>query len=418
MLKQHDLQTQGWLSSIRWLIIGLAVFWTALIGASLAWNLAEQRAALRENALLIARTAFQKDLLYRAWNAAHGGLYAPVDGETQPNPYLDGYPGQTITSADGQRLTLINPAYMTRQVFEMQASDSNILGHITSLQPVNPHNTPDAWETRALQAFEETEAVEFFSVESINGERYFRYMAPLITEESCLKCHAAQGYQVGMARGGISESVRLAGLEAAQAGFARLVIPGHAGLWLFVLAMILYLGGRLQTSLQKQVAAENQLLRLSTYDTLTGAHTRSYFEETIKELQTIKQAPISFLSADMDDLKETNDHLGHAAGDLLLKRAAELLRKAFRVTDFVARTGGDEFIIILPNTNAAKAQLAIERVRKVIAEWNAEHPAETVRISLGVATTNDQTGIGEALAQADARMYADKAANKLERRAA
>lgn len=411
MWKIQDLQTHRWLKAMSLFTLLLALLWTGIMGVSLAWNINEQRNVLENNALLMGRTAFQKDVLYRAWSAGHGGVYVPVTDQTQPNPYLADHPARDITTTTGTEYTLINPAYMTRQVFEMQTADSSIIGHITSLKPIRPENGPDAWETQALQAFERG-VKEVYSVETIGGEPFFRYMSPLIADEPCLKCHASQGYQVGEVRGGISESVRLAPLESAQQRFTRAVFLGHAGIWSFGLAVVVLLGSRLRASLQRQVSAETRLVELSTFDPLTGAHTRGYFEETLKQLQEIKQSPVSFLSADVDDLKKTNDLLGHAAGDLLLKRAAALLRKSFRDSDFVARTGGDEFIIILPNTDQAQAALALERVRKWIARWNSEHPAEPVSISLGIATADDQTSISEALKQADQRMYADKAVHK------
>ncbi|GAG33923.1 unnamed protein product, partial [marine sediment metagenome] len=107
-----------------------------------------------EAARIQARTAHAKDVIYRRWNAGYGGVYVPVTKKTQPNPYLSGIPERDITTPSGRTLTLINPAYMTRQVHELAKEKYGVLGHITSLNPIRPQNAPDPWEIKALEEFE------------------------------------------------------------------------------------------------------------------------------------------------------------------------------------------------------------------------------------------------------------------------
>ena len=78
-----------------------------------------------------ARIAFQKDTLYRKWAAKHGGVYAPATAETIPNPNLAHLPERDLTTPSGKILTLINPAYMTRQVFELAAEEENFVKGIS-----------------------------------------------------------------------------------------------------------------------------------------------------------------------------------------------------------------------------------------------------------------------------------------------
>lgn len=154
-----------------------------------------------------ARIAFQKDALYRKWAANHGGVYVPVTSETLPNPNLSRIQERDIITPSGRHLTLINPAYMTRQVFEQADKENNyIRGHITSLNPIRKENAPDPWERNALKTFENG-AKEFSSLQLVNGRQYLRLMRPFNVEQPCLKCHAAQGYKLGDIRGGISVSV-------------------------------------------------------------------------------------------------------------------------------------------------------------------------------------------------------------------
>ena len=126
---------------------------TILLAASLVWNLFQLENHLVETALTVARTAWEKDVVYRRWNAASGGVYTHVTPNNQPNPYLHASE-RDITSPSGQKLTMINPAYMTRQVHELGTQAYGILGHITSLKPIRPQNAADAWETQALRQAE------------------------------------------------------------------------------------------------------------------------------------------------------------------------------------------------------------------------------------------------------------------------
>jgi PAS domain S-box-containing protein len=208
----------------------LAAVWTVVIAASLGWNLIEQRLAILAVAKTHALVAYEKDLIYRRWSTGQGGVYVPVTERTQPNPHLD-VPEREIKTPSGRLLTLMNPAYMTRQVYDMAMKETGVVGHITSLKPIRPENAADPWETQALEAFEQG-TPEVISIEKIHGERYFRLMRPFITEKGCLKCHAAQGYREGDIRGGISVSVPLAPLRAVARRQIAGIALGHGGLWL------------------------------------------------------------------------------------------------------------------------------------------------------------------------------------------
>ena len=159
-----------------------------------------------------------------------GGVYGEISQNNQPNPYLVA-DEKNITTPGGKKLTMINPAYMTRQVHEIALQDSNIIGHITSLNPIRPENFADEWEKHALESLrngkhEVSEIVQF------NNEQYFRYMAPLIVENSCLKCHQYQGYKLGDLRGGISVSIPFAPTKTEQQQEIYSVMKSFGLLWL------------------------------------------------------------------------------------------------------------------------------------------------------------------------------------------
>ena len=207
----------------------LALIWTAIVGVSLMWNIYNTKQGTLDVARIQARSSFMKDVIYRSWNAVHGGVYVPISDETPPNPYLK-VPKRDVKTRSGMELTLINPAYMTRKVHEMEAKAYEVRSHITSLNPIRPANAPDPWETQALEAFKKG-AKEASSVEKMNGADYMRLMRPLVTKKGCLKCHAVQGYKVGDIRGGISVSVLMSPLWAVENSNILTLALGHALLW-------------------------------------------------------------------------------------------------------------------------------------------------------------------------------------------
>ncbi len=147
---------------------------------------------------------------------------------------------------------------MTRQVHELAEQQYGVRGHITSLNPIRPENAPGPWETEALQTFERGKT-EVSSVEKMEGKEYIRLMRPLITEKGCLKCHAAQGYQEGDIRGGISVSVPMEPLWAiAQRNITTLAV-GHILLWLIGLGWLILGTQRLRRSERERNRAEEEL---------------------------------------------------------------------------------------------------------------------------------------------------------------
>lgn len=157
---------------------------------------------------------------------------------------------------------------------------------------------------------------------------------------------------------------------------------------------------------------EERLRYMSTHDALTGFYNRAYVEEEMARLDRSRQFPISVIVADVDCLKKVNDRYGHQSGDELLRLAAQGIAGGFRAEDMVARIGGDEFIIILPEANPDVADRAMARIRNNLAEINQHTRSFPVGVSLGSATAATPGTLDEALRLADQRMYADKHAKK------
>lgn len=153
---------------------------------------------------------------------------------------------------------------------------------------------------------------------------------------------------------------------------------------------------------------EEKLKQLSIHDAVTGVYNRGFFDEALARLERGREFPISLVMADVDHLKEMNDHQGHAAGDAMLKRVAQILNAAFRAEDIVARIGGDEFAVILPNTDAITAETVLLRVRRGLQKHNTAQAGMPISISFGMSTADKLKSLLGALKEADENMYREK----------
>jgi PAS domain S-box-containing protein len=247
----------------NWCLAAL-VFWSALMAGSLYLSGKNEWQTAFSTGRRIGLSSIQKDETYRTWNANHGGIYVPITEATPSNPYLNHIPERDIRTVTGKKYTLMNPAYMTRQVHVLGEELYGLRGHITSLKVIRPENKPDQWERGALQQFEQG-AEEVSELVSMDSLPFFRVMTPMKTAASCLKCHADQGYQVGDIRGGISTLVPMQDIIATAKKhifFNRLYhlltfLIGTTGLFVFYM----------QTSKQliKRTAAETRLKTQGNY---------------------------------------------------------------------------------------------------------------------------------------------------------
>lgn len=218
----------------RWWLVLLAL-WSAGAWHLLHSHIEDVQLQSVQIATEGARNMFRMVVLTRSWNASHAGIYVPVTERTQPNAYLK-VPRRDVITTDGQALTLINPAYMTRLIAEMAQSDSGAIFRLTSLRPIRPENAADPWETKSLQSFE-AGTKEVVSIEPSEHGPLLRYMAPLQVEKPCMICHASQGYQIGDVRGGISVTQRFGPIEAAT--FANVQQTQHNYIAVYLLTTAL-----------------------------------------------------------------------------------------------------------------------------------------------------------------------------------
>ena len=154
---------------------------------------------------------------------------------------------------------------------------------------------------------------------------------------------------------------------------------------------------------------------MNTHDKLTGIYNRAFFDEILELMERRREYPVSFIFADMDNLKEANDKHGHAFGDQLLKQTSTMISNAFRAGDISARIGGDEFAVLLPRTDAATVKKLLSRLQKSLAQHNMKNPDRIIQVSFGTSTA-ENNGLIEALERADRDMYANKEIRKRQKK--
>ncbi|MGM0445530.1 MAG: PAS domain S-box protein [Bacillota bacterium] len=151
----------------------------------------------------------------------------------------------------------------------------------------------------------------------------------------------------------------------------------------------------------------NRIEKLTYKDILTGLYNRRFFEEEMDRLDTKRQLPISIIMADVNGLKIINDSYGHEVGDQMLIETAKILKEELRNEDLLARHGGDEFTILLPQTSKREAEKIISRLKEKNNKMSKN--GITNSFSLGVATkVNEDENIRNVFKNADDEMYRNK----------
>lgn len=185
--------------------------------------------------------------------------------------------------------------------------------------------------------------------------------------------------------------------EALDISIQWTVLPGHEATFDRVLVSM--------TDITARKKAETYMRYLGTHDVLTGLCNRHFLEEERTRLERSRRWPVSVIVCDLDGLKLVNDSHGHEAGDDLLRHTAEVLKAAFRSEDLVARVGGDEFVVILPETDEEAASSSLERVNKLIFLNNTFYQGPTLSMSIGAATGLRGASLVDVQRLADDRMY-------------
>jgi len=417
----------------RWSLLIPIPFWGVIASVLYLFNQQTLDEAAHEMARLRGEAVFQLVQTMRHWNAEHGGVYVPVTLTTPVNPYLDAEE-KVIYSPTGRALTLLNPAYMTRQLADrLRGSDLEI--QLTSLNLFNPDNAADLWEAEALDLFLQTGQLEYVSIDNSS----FRYIAAMQIEPNCLPCHQAYGYELGDLRGGLSVSFpkhQVLDLAARLQhdsfvihliAFLALSLSGCLSLYGFrqlILgldtekqqreAIIQMRTSELREEVAQRKASQEQLHYLAHHDELTGASNRRWFFEKLNsyiERHGSETGEFGVLMLDIDHFKRINDTYGHDTGDRVLIWFVSCVESLLRYDDLLGRVGGEEFMVLLPHSNTETALEIAERIRAGVAANPVELDLSVipVSISVGVAVA-EVSGVctAELVRAADKALYEAK----------
>lgn len=390
--------------------ISLALF-TVLVFAGIFWR----TVTLIEDAAREQATSYI-DLIVdaRAWNAGYDGVWVLKSPGVESNPYLKRLGIESDTSTvSGHVLTLRNPSVMTREMSQITEAGRAVRFKLTSLQPINPDNAPDAWERSVLERFK-TDRTETSTIERGARGRVLRMMRPLIVEDRCLDCHATQGYKVGDIRGGLSLELSLAVTDRSIRDDG-IVLFGIFGGVVLVGGLI---GYRLVTRMARRIdESEENLQTLATTDALTGiANRRAILMRLEQEVARATRAeyPVGIAEFDVDHFKLVNDRYGHAAGDAVLKQITARVADVLRAYDTVGRLGGEEFLIIAPDIDADALSALAERVRATVSSSPVRFAGHeiSVAVSVGATLSRVDDSAESVMVRADTAMYAAKDAGR------
>lgn len=221
-----------------WLLVVLCY---GLIGGLVGSSALVENSRIQGNLDAVARergaVLFNLIELLREWNTRHGSVYVPITEATQPNPDLQ-HEKRDIVTTDNLHLTMVNPAFMTRQLAELAEQHNGVKYHLTSLMPLRAANRADSWEAETLRLFTETGLKERLAFIDHAPAPVHRYMAPLMVKPECMPCHAEQAYKVGDIRGGLSITMPADKLLAIGREQQRSMLLIHGAAFLVIAGLV------------------------------------------------------------------------------------------------------------------------------------------------------------------------------------
>jgi len=408
-IRQHSKGPSYWAFGVG------ALLWTLAIGYSLTWNTDTLQQAQIDLATKEARGLWNKDSAFRKWASRHGGVYVKPNQRTPPSPYLQHIPDRDLVTEDGTRLTLMNPAYMMRQMVQEFSDIYGIKGSITGKVQLNPDNKPDPWEAKVLDLFEQGRASEYTEQAMIDGRPYLRYMKPMYMTRGCVKCHGVLGFEDGDLRGGVSVSVPLQPyFESIDDTLGHIRIT-HAAIWLFGIAVFIVFALLARRRHRDRLGLIGQLQRDALYDKLTELPNRylllERLQRAIARCQREARYQFAVCFIDLDRFKRVNDSYGHRVGDQVLREATRRLRASVRPSDTVARISGDEFVCLLEGVSGLPQSLhAAERIAADLSRpMHIDSLTFALNCSIGMTLYDSHYENGEEmLRDADTAMYRAK----------
>ncbi|RXJ87018.1 diguanylate cyclase [Arcobacter sp. CECT 8985] len=375
-----------------------------------------------------AKSLYSNMINVRTWSSSHGGVYVKANGKLKPNPYLE---DNVEYTKNNEQLIRVNPAWMTRQISEISNKKQDYYFKITSLNPLNPHNLPDTFERKALIKLKTHPEKKFFTEFEDNK---YNFLGELRVEKTCLQCHSYQNLKVGDIIGGLRVSLPINSYKKSvdlintNTFHITLIVIFTSlcfiGLIIFTINSIFkknkdikILNRTLEKKVEKRTkelqVLNNQLKTTAITDYLTNIPNRRFFFEMGNKsfsLAKRENKSISIICLDIDYFKRINDNYGHHAGDKILIQIANTLKTHTRDSDIVARTGGEEFSIIVNNTDIDGALKLAEKIRVEIQDLSTLYKQVVIKVtvSIGVTQIKQDDTFQKILNRADSLLYKAK----------
>lgn len=267
------------------------VVWSVIIAISVIWNMNNAKQQTYNLALNAANANFNKDQSIRLWSTKMGGIYVKPNKYVQPNPYLAHLKYRDVVTQDGQKLTLMNPAFMIRTIMDDYAKDFGISGRIVGQVALNPDNLADEFESKAIDKFISGEASEIIEIQMYKGKEHLRLIKPFYMKPGCVACHGHLGFKDKDVRGAIGISIPLEEYEEIGSEGTTKMLISHMIIYILGLIAILIFSKRAYKNLKEREIVNDTLHELNiTLD-------KKVQERTHKLVMTLK------------DLNETQNKL-------------------------------------------------------------------------------------------------------------
>lgn len=378
------------------------ILWTTLVYISFSHNRAVLKSEKKNAILLSARNYAEFILFTRHWNSINSSIYTPVAEFPTNNPFFEPYIKRDLITTDGQKLTLVNPVYMTGQLSKIANKINGAQFRLISLFPHNVENTPKTFEQNILKSFQQGQKKEFYREE----KNSFYYLTALEQHSSCSACHENSTYDK-------QHSISAINIQIPYDNAVSLLPIARTHLLIYITGLI----GLFIAFTQLQKAYNTIASQATTDDTTQIPNKRAFSLQFDREFSRNfrSQHSLALILCDIDYFKGYNDFYGHHQGDTCLYRVAQAIATVpKRPGDFCARYGGEEFILLLPETDLEGAQVVAEKIRQKILSLEIPHQnsntSEYLTASFGISVCQDITPSkqDQLFIQADEALYEAK----------
>ena len=382
------------------------ICWSAILAGLYFWAINAELSHHNKLIELKAAALGRQTQSLRRWVGGHGGVYVETGGDVAPLDSLSALTERDIQTESGRKITLLNsPSLLRRIVKEFEGSSSDRI-RLIAYNPINPSGKPDPWEMSNLELLQKGQK-EIREMVEKDGKMVFRLLYPIKLQPKCIKCHGDWKKTNRKVVGGLSVVVDKTPYDRSYGELVKKLSMGYLGLWFFgVIGLLLF-----------DVSGAKLLKKIeytSIHDKLTGLRNRGAIERRLHDELKLAERynkPFSILLLDIDHFKQVNDQYGHHIGDETLRIVGNLLRQHIRETDISGRYGGEEFLILAPNTDLESSIILAQRILQGF--HNSKVPLDDKTASISVTASIGISSLSEKVNSADELLKtADKALYK------